>query len=325
MRFFNIDLHISVIEDIKTILNSLGHSVDSWNISGHNWVFNREPADIEVVNQLTWQRLDQDMCDRFYTSYKNKLADYDAFIACYPPAFALLYEKFNKPIYVVAATRYEYPFSNDRNRWSWFNEKIKSMIDSGQVMPIANNKYDKFYCEYFIDREFHHIPSLCDYTDAKYSGSNDAIVSGRSSIHGFKHISQLGRFTWDYLYTHKAIIHVPYNVSIMSIFEQYTANVPLFLPNIKFGKTLPGYLSEIFFHPNIIDSEAIVKFFDEEILTLADFYDSEWMPFVQYYNSIDELTHKLMTLDLHDISSSMQQFNRVRSEKIKNLWSEYVK
>lgn len=321
MKFFNIDLHISVIEDIKTIFNSLGHSVDSWNLSGHNWVFGRSPADIEVVNQSSWKNLDQKMCDEFYNRYKNDLSKYDAFIACYPPAFALLYERFNKPIYIVVATRYEYPFSNDLEKLNWLDNKLKNMIDSGQIIPITNNKYDRYYCEYFLERDFKHIPSLCNYTNSKYSGIKDAIVSGRSIIDGFNHISSLGRFTWADLYSHKAIIHIPYNASVMSIFEQYTANVPLFFPTIDFGKKLQGYLSEIFFLPNL---RITYDLYTDSILRLSDFYDEDWMPNIQYYDSVDNLIHKINTVDLENISYQMSEVNKTRSSKIINAWSSIL-
>lgn len=321
MKFFNIDLHISVIEDIKTIFNSLGHSVDSWNLSGHNWVFGRSPANVEVVNQSSWKNLDQKMCDEFYNRYKNDLSKYDAFIACYPPAFALLYERFNKPIYAIVATRYEYPFSNDLEKWNWLDNKLKNMIDSGQVIPIANNKYDRYYCGYFLERDFKHIPSLCNYTNAKYAGMKDPIVSGRSSINIFNHISSLGRFTWGDLYSHKAIIHIPYNTSVMSIFEQYTANVPLFFPTIDFGKKVQGYLSELLFMPNIrFDNELIT----DNVIGLSDFYDEEWMPYVQYYDSVDNLVHKINTVDLENISYQMSETNKTRSSKIINAWSSIL-
>lgn len=324
MKFFNIDLHISVIEDVKNIFSEMGHEVHSQCISGHNWVFNREPAKPDIINQNTWKSIDQSLCDKFYLRYKNELSDYDGFICCYPPAFALLYEKFEKPIFIIAATRYEYPCSDSKERYAWLNSKLISMIDSGQIVPIANNKYDKMYCEYFLKREFIHIPSICSYTNSLYSGSLEPIVSGRSNIQGFNHILSLGRYTWSDLYSHRCIIHIPYNVSLMSLFEQYTANVPLFFPTINFGKKLPGYLSEIIFYPNVIirDSSSFIK---EEHLNYCDFYDDEWMPFLQYYDSLDDLYEKINNTDYKNISESMRLFNKVRRKKIKELWHKYVK
>lgn len=321
MKFFNIDLHISVIEDIKYIFKELGHEVVSFNLSGHNWVFGRSPATIDIINQQTWKYIDQGICDQFYERYKDELSEYDGFIACYPPVFSILYERFNKPIFAVAATRYEYPCSNNTDKWSWLDNKLRSMIDSGQIIPIANNKYDKFYCEYFIEREFKHIPSLCNYTNSKYSGNKDVIVSGRSNINGFNHISSLGRFDWADLYSHKAIVHIPYNVSIMSIFEQYSANVPLFFPTIEFGKKIKGYLSELLFLPNARFSKNLT---DDTALALSDFYDQEWMPYVEHFDSIEDLIVKINNCSYDKISDNIEQYNKGRSNKILNLWKQIL-
>lgn len=321
MKFFNIDLHISVIEDIKFIFKELGHEVTSWNLSGHNWVFGRSPISVDIINQNTWKYIDQNMCDKFYERYKSELSIYDGFIACYPPVFSILYERFNKPIFTIAATRYEYPYSSNASQWAWLDNKLRHMIDIGQIIPIANNKYDKFYCEYFIEREFKHIPSLCDYVNSKYSGVKDAIVSGRSSINGFDHISSLGRYTWDDLYSRKAIIHIPYNVSIMSIFEQYTANVPLLFPTFDFGKQLQGYLSELFFVPNVRFTTELTK---HSSIRLADFYDEEWMPHIVCYESLDSLTFQINNLQFDNISSSIEKSNIKRKHKILKLWENII-
>jgi hypothetical protein len=53
MRFFALDLHISVIADLKDILKD--HEVVEWSLSGHNWVFGRNPTTPEIIHQGTWQ------------------------------------------------------------------------------------------------------------------------------------------------------------------------------------------------------------------------------------------------------------------------------
>lgn len=164
MIFFNLDLHISVIEDLKSIFEELGHEVVNWSISGHNWVFNKPSASVEIINQRTWRLLDRAMCDDFYNRYKDELKTYDAFIVTHTPAFSLLYEKFNKPIITVASTRYEAPFSDNCQKWTWLNNFLQKKIDEKIIVPVANNRYDSEYCRYFTSRDWQHIPSLCNYT-----------------------------------------------------------------------------------------------------------------------------------------------------------------
>ena len=70
MRFFNIDLHVSVIADLKNIFGKLGHSVDDKCLSGHSFVFNRTRNSVDIINPSNWKMLDKTMCDSFY-NYNN--------------------------------------------------------------------------------------------------------------------------------------------------------------------------------------------------------------------------------------------------------------
>ena len=63
-RVFNLDLHISVIEDIKDICKRLyGDSIEitNWSISGHNWVFKKETKDVRYINQSSWKSINMNM------------------------------------------------------------------------------------------------------------------------------------------------------------------------------------------------------------------------------------------------------------------------
>ena len=73
MKFFNLDLHISVIADIKKIFNDLGHQVDNWSISGHSHIMGRPIDKVDIINQHTWRNIDQKLVDQFYHRYKDVL------------------------------------------------------------------------------------------------------------------------------------------------------------------------------------------------------------------------------------------------------------
>ena len=337
-KFFNIDLHISVISDIKNILESLGHSVTTWCMSGSCFVVNREHVVPDVVNASNWQSFRPNWCDSFYNRYKNELSQYDAFIAAYPVYFAALYEKFEKPIYTVAPIRYEHPFSRNMEMWDWLNDKLRSMIDSGQLIPIANNKYDKKWCEHYTEREWKHIPSLCDYTGAKYTGKiktnllcgdtpKDIPNSIKKSELRAARVNGHWLIPWQHIYDHQSISWVPYAVSLMSIFEQYTANVPLLVPDVhewpscysEAHENKPHrMLSDLYFYGCVKPDHRI---FDAD-KTLCDFYDKEWMPYINYFKDTEELKRLLQTLDFKEISEKMKVFNVKRKEKIVGMWDD---
>ena len=75
MRLFNLEAHISVIADVENIFTRLYPEIEitSWNISGHNHVFGRKPAEVDVVNQSSWQQLSQEMIDEFHKRYDRFL------------------------------------------------------------------------------------------------------------------------------------------------------------------------------------------------------------------------------------------------------------
>ena len=277
MKFFNIDCHISVISDIKNIFESLGHSVDHWSLSGHGWVFGLPSCESLVINSSNWQSLDEEMAENFYNFHKKELDGYDAFICAYPPCFLKLFEKFNKPIIVIAATRYDHPYTNDNKRLDWLEDSLKN---NNNLILIANNEFDQKYCEHFLGNKWEWIPSLCDYTKAKYiPRKKQSIVFSKFPIHinkNYLHQNDLGRYSWGDLYSYNDIIHFPYNVSTMSIFEQYQADVPLSFPSldssldlIKQGVPL---FSEIVFQSQNPDRQPCL-FLNRKWLSYSDFYN----------------------------------------------------
>lgn len=277
MKFFNIDCHISVISDIKNIFETLGHEVDHWSLSGHRWVFNFEECKSEVINETNWSSLDQDMVEKFYLCHKKQLDQYDAFVCAYPPCFLKLFEKFNKPIIVIAATRYDHPFTNDPIRLKWLEE---SLINNQNIIRIANNEFDKKYCEYFLGVEWQWIPSLCDYTNAKYNPiKKESILFSKfniQTIDKIKHQHELGKYTWADLYSYDNIIHMPYNASTMSIFEQYQAGIPLNFPSLDFALKL--------INSNIPLFSEIVFASNNKYRQKENFLTKEWLSYSDFYN-----------------------------------------
>jgi hypothetical protein len=348
MKIFNLDCHVSVIADLKQIFENLGHDVTSWSISGSNWIFNNKTANVDVVNQQTWHSLDKNMADSFYERYKDELSTYDAFICTYPPSFSLIFEKFNKPIILQIPIRYEVPFQNNSNKWNYFNDFLRDKIDSGLVIPVANSEYDRKYFEFFVNRDCKLIPNICEYTNAKYNPDKDQFLySSRLPIKFDSNYivdkSSLGRFQWSDLYSYKGIIIIPYNCSTMSIFEYYTANMPIFCPSLKFMtdlyKNYPSHvLSEISWNRisgmapgSIIDCDRSNDPNDynnlntmKKWIEFSDFYNKDWMPHIIYFDSLNDLSLKLKQTNLEEVSKNMSVFNSTRKQKIYSEWKEIL-
>lgn len=349
LRFFNLDLHISVIADVKDIFESMGHEVVNWSISGHTWVFGKERDKVDIVNENTWSGLNKEMCDQFYERYKDFLDQFDGFIVTHTPAFALLYEKCNKPIIIVNSTRYESPFTRDPEAWDHLNEYLREGIKKNKIFIVSNNKGDSNYLRYYSGIESDVIPSLCLYTKCQYKGKQ-----GKFACHGLwgadskfdedwaKESSKIGLFTglrwgyaWQELYDLKGVVHFPYQVSTMSLFEQYSANVPVFFPTKEFLFKLhqlypKGILCHLSFlrepdflaRPralndlnNVMNLEVVRRWIE-----WADYYDTENMPYIQYFDSFEHLHKLLKTANCRKISQKMKEHCQVRNAIVFKKW-----
>lgn len=346
MKFFNIDQHVSVIADVAHIFKNLGHQVDDQSLSGHSWVLNKPKPNIRLSDgtQLTCSGVcTQEVCDKFYEQNKDELDQYDAFIACYPAEFAMLYERWNKPIIIVNCIRYDHPNTFNPSLRNRLNDFLKRKHEDGTLYLVCNNKGDQFYTEYFTGIHGMHIPSLCEYTNAKYTGTkNQFVIHDRSeiSVPGAVSLGQLRtkdwKYTWENLYSYKGIIHIHYHNGSMSTAEQYTANMPMFCPSKKYGKELfhqGKMFSDLTFYkiekkpepedldnPNSLRNPAILdRWFDT-----CDFYDTENYKHVQYFDSPSHLEHLLKTVNTAEISNNMKSYNVLRKESTYARWQEIL-
>lgn len=351
MKFFNIDLHISIIADMQKIYEDLGHSIDDISLSNHTWVFNKKKGSVPLLDNGNWMNLSPtDMSNQFYNSYKEKLSDYDGFIITYPPTFSLLYKKFNKPIIINNPIRYEWPFSFRKKDWLYFNDFLRDGVDNGQIHLIANNFYDKKYMEDFIERDVLYIPSICDYYNEYYNPNKEFFIYySKGKINdiknsNIKHKDEIfGNHKHVDLTYFKGIIHFPYQVSYMSVFEQYTANIPLLFPTREFLFNMykskqEGILKEMSW-TGLFNAESKstipyknkhdpndYKNFDSVYhwIQYSDFYDQNWMPYIVQFESIEDLESKIFTINTDEISDNMKKFNIFRKEKIYKLWNNFL-
>lgn len=337
MKLFNIDMHISIIHDIKTLFPEMGHSVDSCCMSGHTWVNGEGQCRTEVITPQNWLGIDQNMCDKFYEVYKDTLNQYDGFIHSYPPAFAALFEKFDKPIYTIACTRYDYPCGSGepatQDRLAWLNEKLMKGYESGQIKFIANNLYDKKYCEEFCGGEWKFIPSICTYVShLRCNGKENQILLWDRNRDGlrnelvYKNVEP--RFSISQVYDREkligtsGIIHIPYNISVMSSFEHYAMGIPMFVPSydllINWKKQGRHVLSELEFCNNLNQP---VK---DDWVKLADWYDEDNMPGVMLFDSIEHLHELIDTYDREEVTEKMKNFYEIKKNRTVDLWKEVL-
>lgn len=281
MKFFNIDHHISVIADIKNLFQKKGHEIDDRCLSGHAFIMNRERDSIPLLDNNRWSGfIERQDWNAFYDQYNEELSDIDGFIVCYPPNFSYLYRRFDRPIIILLPIRYDYVMNHDAEVLQNYINYLREGADAGKIILSANNRYDQRYCENWVDREVLHIPSLCLYTGMQYDadavqynnylyytnyGDNNLPIDKSKFL--LKHDTLPFGHSWNELTKFKGIVHFPYNVSTMSIFEQYSANIPLFFPTKRM--LLDMYRQNLDFIPRIVEEHRAGRKLDYEKRVIA--------------------------------------------------------
>lgn len=295
LKLFNLDLHISVIEDIKDICQRIfGDRVEitNWSISGHNWVFDKPTPSVYAINQHTWRSINHQMIYKFHQMYDSFLEEFDGFVVTHTPVFAMLFEKYGKPILIVNTCRYNQPFCWQTNpqMQQALDDCLIRLTASGQGKLVSNNAADYLYLYEKTGLKSEVLPSLCLYTNATHTPTHpEFVIHGRTEAfptHSLLIPKPNSGYSWKDLYSYKAIIHAPYEMSTMSIFEQLWAGVPLFFPTKRFYKECiekgtMEFISiyEKWDHP-LTEAEV------DKWLELADFY---LYPVFYYYDSMDDL------------------------------------
>ena len=340
LKLFNLDTHVSFISDVKDIFDRLyGDKVQitNWSISGDRWVFGFPYVNVKHITQRSWKNLTQEMIEAFQAEYDSVLSQYDGFIVTQTPVFAQIYEKYNKPIIMVNTCRYNQPFCwndnfDDQQR---LNAALKRMAAKGQLFAVSNNKADQEYLRFGTGLESTYIPSLCAYTKEKHSGvaaSSVLTYGNRDKFPASENvINKRNGSTWKDMYSHKAIIHYPSEVSSVAISEQYTAGVPLLLPSKDFLSRLVEEdiwpLKSIYMSKCPDDMyDAMEPTFDPQWwIDRADYYDKENMPYIQFYDSPEDAIAKAeASLDACDTSSKEQHLAE-RQASILAKWDKIFK
>ena len=294
MRLFCMDLHISVIADFK----SLGMDVDvtDWTLSGHAHIMGRARDNPKHINANTWQSLNPEMIANFQAEYHDFLSSFDGFIVGHAACFAQIYEKYNKPIIWINSCRFDLPYcwSGNLDGRAKYIACLARLHQSELLTVVSNNKADQLYTFRATGIRPQRIPSLCLYTKMKYRPVRQTFLCYTGGCPPNPRITQkheIGNFAWQTVAEFKGVIHFPYEISTMSLFEQFSAGCPMFFPSRAYLTANAGQLTSIsnYWGSNPMpyqygDLSDIKNWVD-----LADFYDTFTSPNTQYFDSQEHL------------------------------------
>ena len=351
IRLFALEVHQSVIADVSDMLAHIfggAVSIDTWMVTTRAFLFGKEEAkDVRHITASTWHQLSPERIAAFRRDYAETLAKYDGFVVTHTLALALIYEPLRKPIVAVNTCRYDQPmcWTRDVAFFEMLNERLSAMHARDQLHVVSNNKADAAYLRLGSGIKSPCIPSLCTYTNVAYTGRRREWVlmgtdvvppSARGRLLTMSEAFGEGRlkYEWAELYDMAGVVLLPYEVSTMTLFELYSANVPILVPDAALLRKLDCVASVAHYGggasyvqrrgssssrgARALASAAHVDFF----INRADFYDSVpgAMPHIHTFSAVEELGDVISSIDTTKTSAAMAQANRTRTSRVRSAW-----
>ena len=318
------DLHISVIADFKTACPDV--EVVDWCLSGHAWVMKRQQDYPNHINPNTWKNLNMDMIQKFQSEYDSFLSTFDGFIVGFASSFAMIYEKYNKPILMLNAVRYDIPFcwTKDMVMLTKWKECLDRLQSHGLLTVVSNNKADQLYTFKGAGIRSTYIPSLCLYTNTSYNPTKPIFLCYNGDFPAHPLITYKKDLPhpheWSDITSFKGVINFPYEVSLMSCFEHYFAGCPLFFPSKSYWKANPC-IQSIHAYWNDKTPEDLSYFTStDNWIELADMYDVFKSPNTYYFDSTEHLFTLLETFEYVDDRAYRQS----QIENVKHQWKQII-
>jgi hypothetical protein len=371
LKIFAMDHHHAVLWDVKKILKPLGIQVDfHWLSDGRPPVNEAIPSTVpSFSSSLDIYRppADEPLSDE--CKHFIKEGNYDAILTSHSIVTAHRLKDCGLPHIHVNSTRFGNDWIQDVKKHEILVQSIQELFHQDRLTVVHNNKGDAAYFHQYFPRLNPHqeivIPSLCEshlrlrnkmvrpvklllwdtrqvllqpdgspfmkelYTKCK-DVFQDAIDSQAILLAKAQSFLPEG-----YLDNYTAVIHIPYNISTMSMFQQVRSNIPIWIPSKQLLAKLwsdpkePNELSWTVFSPGseknassmdqIRDKKVIERWLDT-----ADFYNPDVLPLALPFDSIEDLLEKAMTTDYQTIMNISEKNHEQRRQDIFYAWERVI-
>lgn len=296
MKAFCMAVHVSVIEDFKTACPYI--DVTDWCMSGHHWVMKRKKDVPKIINHETWTSIDEASIARFQWEYGAFLRQFDLFIVAHPSVFVRIFEPFGKPILMLNTVRYDLPYCWTKNlrELDLYKRCLHRLSAAGRLLVVSNNRADQLYLKKGCGLDSAFIPSLCLYTKARYTPTKPQFLLYHGDLPDHPLVARKASgHDWSDITSYRGLISFPYEISLMSLFEYFTAGMPMFLPSRAYWKANPQIQSMSAYWGDEVPPEL------EELrdlstwIELSDIYHTFQSPNTVYFDSIPHLFEQLET------------------------------
>jgi hypothetical protein len=371
LKLFGIDHHHAVQWDIKQILRPLGVKLDFvWLCDGRPPINEAIPSAIpgfysshDIYRPAPETPLSSET--KAYIEQKG----YDGVLTSHSLVTCFRLKELNLPMLHINSTRFGNDWIQDPTKHQCLVSAIQELLTKNRIHVIHNNEGDsKYFSQYFPSLSPHQeicIPSLCEslmrLRNRSPTPSKILIWDTRQVLfqetgspfmkemyaklkhaHGDAIESQAVLMAQSnsylpegYLDSYSAVIHLPYNISTMSMFQQVRANIPIWVPSKRLLAKLladtrePNEMSWTVFAPG---SESTASLLDhvrnpeviERWLQYADFYNSDVLPLVFQFDSIEELVENVLNTNYDVAIEKIESNQATKRENIMYAWEQVL-
>lgn len=370
LRLFGMDHHHAVLWDVKQILRPLGARLDFyWLCDGRPPVNEALPCEIpQFKSSLDIYR--PPPMNPLSSEFKEfvKQNNYDGVCTSHSLVTSHKLKELGLPLLHVNSTRFGNDWIQAPEKHAMLVKSLHDMLQRQQLHVLHNNKGDQqYFRQYFpyvpVQQELL-VPSLCEsllrlrvrskrpvklliwdtrqtllqpdgspfmkelYTKAK-GLLGDAIESQAILL-----ANQQGYLPEGFLEDYTAVIHIPYNVSTMSITQQLRANIPVWVPSPDLLEKIwsdskePNELSWCMFAAGSESKASVMDHARDPVVVkqwckAADFYLPH--PCLLQFHSVDQLLETAMTTDYEECVQKSEELQVQSRQEIIAAWEQMLK
>ncbi|KAG4090990.1 hypothetical protein H8356DRAFT_1052285 [Neocallimastix lanati (nom. inval.)] len=276
----------------------------------------------------------EDKCKNFV----NKIcSQYDFVIVSdiIPDSYIFLINECQTKIILEITNRFDV-LIDEKNKIDFYEQFGKAIIENKNITVVENNPYEVFYaCQngifipnYYLIRPVGFAPDEVLAKKYKISHEEIAIIdrtdqdSGVSSRQLKKYKIKHRILNKDYggplvLANYKALIILPYQVSIMKMMENFRYGVVMLIPTEKLFREL----SNDFYYEF---PEKDLKDVPNGLSNYMEWYNKEFKDLFIYFDSWEELPSIIENTDFSKYKKKEMNYMKKYEEKAINLWAQVL-
>ncbi len=371
VKLFGMDHHHAVQWDIKQLLRPLGVKLDFvWLCDGRPAINEAIPSEIPgFQSSLDIYRPSPDRPLSPETKQYIQEKRYDGILTSHSLVTCFRLKELGLPMIHINSTRFGNDWIQDPHKHEVLVKGIQELLTKERLHVVHNNQGDsKYFSQYFPSvspQQELWIPSLCESLMRLRGKSPDKhkiliwdtrqvllqengspfmkeMYTKLKQTHGDAIESQAVLMAQSnsylpegYLDEYAAVIHIPYNISTMSMFQQVRANIPIWVPSKELLAKLladsrePNEMSWTVFAPGSASSASLLDHVRspeviETWLKAADFYNPNVLPLVFQFNSIEELVENVLKTNYDEAIQKSESSQQSIRENITFAWEQLL-